>query len=58
VIRRADGKRNLHLSEDDYKALGDGMRKAAADNIWTAAIEGTRFLALTGWRKSEMLNLR
>jgi integrase len=58
VIRFADGKRSRRLSDDEYAALGEALRKAEAANIWPAAIAATRFLALTGWRSGEALGLR
>ena len=58
VIRFADGKRERRLSDDEYAALGESLRKAEAANIWPAAIAATRFLALTGWRSGEALGLR
>jgi integrase len=57
VVRFADGKRERRLSDDEYKALGDALAKAEAANIWPAAVEAARFLALTGWRSGEALDL-
>ena len=57
-VRPADGRRNRRLSDDEYKALGNALRKAEEANIWPAAISATRFLALTGWRSGEVLGLR
>src|SRR5439155_429413 len=51
VTRFADGKRHRRLSDDEYKALGDALRQAAA-------VAAARFLALTGWRSGEVLGLR
>jgi integrase len=48
----------LRLTEAPYKALGVGLQEANTANIWPRAIEGLRFLALTGWRRSEMPNLK
>ncbi len=58
VVRFADGRRNRRLSDNEYGALGDALRQAEAVGIWPPAIAVTRFLALTGWRKSEALGLR
>jgi integrase len=58
VVRFADGRRDRRLSEDEYKALGEALRKAAVEGIWPAAVAATRFLALTGWRSGEVLALR
>jgi integrase len=57
VVRPADGRRERRLSDDEYKALGSGLRKAEAANIWPAAIAVARFLAFTGWRSGEALSL-
>jgi integrase len=58
VIRFADGRRERRLSDAEFKMLGTGLKKAAAEQIWPAAVAATRFLALTGWRSGEALNLR
>ena len=58
VTRFADGRRERRLSDDEYKALGDALRKAEAASVWPAAIAAARFLALTGWRCGEALGLR
>jgi hypothetical protein len=42
VVRPADGRRNRRLSDDEYKALGNALRKAEGANIWPAAISATR----------------
>jgi integrase len=58
VVRPADGRRNRRLSDDEYKALGNALRKAEEANVWPAAIAAARFLTLTGWRSGEVLGLR
>jgi integrase len=57
VTRFADGKRQRRLSEAEYGALGEALRKAKAKGIWPAALAATRFLAITGWRTGEVLAL-
>lgn len=57
IVRFADGKRERRLSDDEYKALGAALRTGEAD-IWPPAIGAARFLALTGWRRGEVLSLR
>lgn len=73
VTRFADGRRERRLSDDEYKALGAALKKAAeklppetlaeeakkraSKQIWPAAIAAVRFLALTGWRSGEALGL-
>jgi integrase len=58
VLRFADGKRERRLSEDEYKALGDALRRAEVVGIWPPAVAAARFLVLTGWRSGEALGLR
>jgi integrase len=58
VMRYADGVRERRLSEEEYKALGTALRNAEAASIWPAAVGAARFLALTGWRLGEVLDLR
>ena len=49
VRRYADGKKTRRLSPDEYKALGNALKKAEADNeMWPAAIATIKFLNLTG----------
>jgi integrase len=57
VERYADKKRTRRLSDDEYAALGEALRRAEGLAIWPAAIGATRFLALTGWRPAEVLGL-
>jgi integrase len=56
IVRFADGKRERRLSDSEYKKLGDGT--GASEGIWPYAISAIIFLALTGWRSGEVLNLR
>ncbi|MDR3424810.1 MAG: tyrosine-type recombinase/integrase [Alphaproteobacteria bacterium] len=58
VMRFADGKRERRLSDAEYKNFGKALAKAEADKVWPAAVAVARFLALTGWRSGEALNLR
>jgi integrase len=58
VIRFADGKRERRLSDAEYGALGEALRKSEAHGIWPAALAAARFLALTGWRTGEALAVR
>jgi len=63
VMRFADKKRERRLNsnedeaKDEYKMLGNAL-KAGALSIWPPAIAAVRFLALTGWRSGEALNLK
>jgi integrase len=58
VIRFADGKRERRLSDNEYRMLGEALRLADDERIWPAAVAAARFLALTGWRSGEALELR
>jgi integrase len=58
VIRFADGKRERRLSDDEYPALSEALRKADTEGVWPAAIAATRFLAVAGWRSGEAIGLR
>jgi integrase len=57
VIRFADGKRERRLTDPEYAMLGEGLRKAEASGFWPPAVSAVRFLALTGWRRNEALEL-
>jgi integrase len=56
--RFADAKRERRLSEEEYAALGAALYRAADAHIWPGALAAIRFLAVTGWRRSEALGLR
>jgi integrase len=58
VMRFADGRRQRRLSDEEYAALGEALRKAEASGMWPPAIAAARFLMLTGWRSGEALGLR
>lgn len=69
VVRYADGQRERRLSIEEYAALGNALRelaeiRPAADgrpasaDMWPPALACIRFLALTGWRRGEALDLR
>jgi integrase len=57
VIRPADKRKNRRLSDEEYHSLGVGLRKAADEGLWPAAIAAARLLTVTGWRLSEALAL-
>ncbi len=58
VVRFADGQRDRRLTNDEYRALGSALKAAAPDSVWMPAVNATRFLAITGWRRGEALGLR
>jgi integrase len=51
------GSRERRLSDKEYTQLGEGLRKAAKQGEWPPAIAAARFIALTGWRRGEVLAL-
>lgn len=58
VVRRADARRERRLSEGEYGRLGAALIAAEDDGAHPRALAAIRFLALTGWRRGEVLNLR
>jgi integrase len=57
VERHAYEQRNRRLSEAEYAALGEALR-TMPETAWPIAVAATKFLALTGWRRGEMLVLK
>jgi integrase len=55
IRKYAENKRERRLSDDEYAALGSGLRQTP---VWPAAAACLRFLALTGWRSGEAVALR
>ncbi|MFL5287042.1 MAG: tyrosine-type recombinase/integrase [Rhodopila sp.] len=58
VTRFADGRRERRLTDEEYRRLGHGLRLAEDDEMWGPAVAATRMMALTGWRRGEVLGLR
>lgn len=73
VMRYADGRRERRLTDGEYAALGAGLSASAKPRpratpmkrntpervgMWPAALAAVRFLAVTGWRRGEVLTLR
>ena len=56
IVRYADQKRERRLSDEEYRALGRGL--AQMQGRHPAAVACIRFLAITGWRRGEAVNLR
>jgi integrase len=52
-----DGQRERRFSKSEYRCLGKALRQADK-SAWPPAVAAARFLALTGWRSSEALNLK
>ncbi|WP_296706451.1 site-specific integrase [Rhodoblastus sp.] len=57
VERHAYAQRERRFSDAEYRALGAALEAMPA-TTWPIALAGMRFLALTGWRRGEMLDLR
>ena len=57
VERHADGRRERRASADEYAQLGAALR-TMPDTVWPIAVAAARFLAVTGWRRGEMLALK
>ena len=56
VARHAYEQRHRRINDLEYAALGDALR-TMPQTAWPIAVGATRFLALTGWRRGEMLAL-
>lgn len=57
IRKAADKKRTRRLSEDEYRVLGELLRKAAQDDQLATAAGMARVIALTGCRRGEIMNL-
>ena len=57
VARHAYQQRQRRVSEMEYAALGEALR-TMPPTAWPAAVAAAKFLALTGWRRGEMLTLK
>ncbi|RYC29712.1 DUF4102 domain-containing protein [Lichenibacterium minor] len=55
VVRFAEGRRERRLSDAEFVQLGAHLR--ATTDMWPSALAAVRFVALTGWRKSEVTGL-
>ncbi|HEX3992301.1 MAG TPA: tyrosine-type recombinase/integrase [Acetobacteraceae bacterium] len=58
VVRFADAKRQRRLSADEYKTLGEGLAQAVTDKVNPYGVAALQFLALSGWRRGEVVNLK
>lgn len=56
VTRFKDGRKDRRFSPDEYALLGEGLAKA--EKSQPVAVACIRFLALSGWRRSEATKLR
>ena len=58
VRKPADKRRSFRLAPEGYRALGERLEAAERRGEHWQAIAGIRLLALTGCRRSEILNLK
>lgn len=58
VRKPADHVKTRRLSEQDYRVLGKILNGAAIDDRFRSAVSMIRFLALTGCRRGEGINLK
>jgi integrase len=58
VRKPADRVKTQRLSEEDYRALGEILDRAAADDYFGSAVSIIRLLALTGCRRGEGVKLK
>jgi len=57
VARHAYEQRQRRVNNSEYAALGEALR-TMPETAWPIAVAATKFLALTGWRRGEMLALK
>ena len=57
IEKHAYNERQRRATNEEYAALGKALR-TMPETAWPIAIAATRFLALTGWRRGEMLALK
>ena len=57
IEKHAYKERQRRATNDEYDALGKALR-TMPQTTWPIALAGIRFLALTGWRRGEMLELK
>jgi integrase len=57
IEKHAYRLRNRRMTDEEYSKLGKALLEMPA-STWPHAIAATRFLALTGWRRGEMLALK
>jgi integrase len=58
IRKPADKRRSFHLAPEDYRTLGEALDAAERRGEHWQAIAVIRLLALTGCRRSEILNLK
>lgn len=58
IRKPKDNVRGRRLTEAEYRTLGEMLRKAAENEKYAMTVEIIRQIALTGCRRSEMINLK
>lgn len=58
IRKPKDNVRGRRLTEAEYRTLGEMLRKAAENEKYATTVEIIRQIALTGCRRSEMINLK
>jgi integrase len=58
IRKPADKRRSFHLAPEDYRTLGEALEAAERRGEHWQAVAAIRLLALTGCRRSEILNLK
>ena len=57
IRKPKDNVRKRRLSESEYRTLGQMMRAAAEDEMYTTTVDIVRQIAWTGCRRSEIITL-
>ena len=58
IRKPADNRRSFRLAPEDYRTLGEALEAAERRGEHWQAITAIRLLALTGCRRSEVVNLK
>lgn len=58
IRKPKDAVRTRRLSESEYYALGQMLKKAAEDETYKSTVEMIRLIALTGCRRGEIISLK
>jgi integrase len=56
VVKFAEGQRQRRMTDDEYRQLGKALSSAQSE-VWKSAIDSTRLMILTGWRRGEVVGL-
>lgn len=58
VERFADGRRVRRVSDDEYRIIGRTYLAATSEGVWPPLVSAMQFLAVTGWRTGEVVELK